>query len=378
MRLFLVCNSIGGGGAERVHVNLANGFVQRGHDVYLIADVNQPASYPVDDRVHVLPLCPKSANKLMKWGKAGIWLRKNIKQYKPDVVIGNMHLCSIVSRVAAIGTKTPVVMTIHHALESKEFDGFSKSEKLMDKHFPSLYAATTVLTEADAEVMKNKYHQRKGIFVMPNPLTFLPVRVQGNGILMNEQNDSIDKERIIFAAGRLNDWNCKGWDLLIKAAGSIKPLLVNEGWKIMIAGDGTEAEKTFLAALCTQSSVEDVIEFLGYRTDMKELYQRASIYCLSSRSEGLPMVLIEAMSQGCAPVACENLGRTKEIITNEKEGLLFKTGDVGDLARQLSIMITDSKKRNEIQLAAIKRSEAFLTDRIIKKWETLLSLIIEN
>ena len=245
----------------------------------------------------------------------------------------------------------------------------------MDKHFPSFYAATTVLTEADAEVMKTKYHHHKRIFVMPNPLTFTPVRVMENGIMMNDQNNRIDKQRIIFAAGRLNDWNCKGWDLLIKAAGKIKPLLINEGWKIMIAGDGTEAEKTFLAALCKQSGVEDIIEFLGYRTDMKELYQRASIFCLSSRSEGLPMVLMEAMSQGCAPVACENLGRTKEIITNEKEGLLFKTADVDDLAKQLSIMITDSEKRKEIQFAAIKRSEAFLTDCIIKKWEILLGLI---
>ena len=354
---------MGGGGAERVHVNLANGFAQRGHDVYLIADVNQPATYPVDERVHVLPLCPKTDNKLVKWAKSISMLRKNIKQHKPDVVIGNMHLCSIVSRIAAIGKKTPVVMTIHHALESKEYDGFSRSEKILDKYSPSIYAATTVLTEADAEVMKNKYHHGKKIIVMPNPLTFTPV------------SEIPSKGNIVLAAGRLNDWNCKGWDLLIKAAGGIKRLLVDEGWKIMIAGDGPEIEKAFLIDLCKQNGVEDVVEFLGYRTDMKELYQRASIYCLSSRSEGLPMVLIEAMSQGCAPVACENLDRTKEIITCEKEGLLFKTADVNDLASQLSIMITDSEKRKEIQFAAVKRSEAFLLERIIEKWELMLNEI---
>ena len=375
MRLFLVCNSLGGGGAERVHVNLANGFAQRGHDIYLIADVNQPASYPVDVKVHILPLCPKTNNKLVKWGKAISILRRNIKQYRPDVVIGNMHLCSIVSRIAAIRTKTPVVMTTHHALESKEYDGFSRSEKFLDKYSPSIYAATTVLTDADAEVMQNKYHQQKKIFVMPNPLTFTPVRVIDGGVLMNDQDEQIHKERIVFAAGRLNDWNCKGWDLLIRATGSIKRLLINEGWKIMIAGDGPESSKSFLADLCKQNGVEDLVDFLGYRTDMKELYQRASIYCLSSRSEGLPMVLIEAMSQGCAPVACENLGRTKEIITCEKEGLLFKTADVEDLARQLSVMISDNEKRKEIQLAAIKRSVAFLMNHIVDKWESMLNEI---
>lgn len=362
MKLFLVCNSLGGGGAERVHVNLANGFAQRGHEVYLIADVNQPASYPVDKKVHILPLCPKSDNKFVKWGKAISMLRKYIKQYRPDVVIGNMQLCSIISRLASVSTHVPVVLTIHHAMESKEYK-FSRVEMFLDGHTSSFYNATTVLTTADKDLLKQKYHKKKKIFVMPNPLTFTPV------------TEIPSKGNIVLAAGRLNDWKYKGWDLLIKAAGNIKQLLINDGWKIMIAGDGPENSKTLLAEMCQQAGVEDVVQFLGYRTDIKELMQNASVFCLSSRSEGLPMVLIEAMSQGCAPVACENLGRTKEIISCEKEGLLFKTADVEDLASKLSIMITDSEKRKEIQLAAVKRSEVFLMNHIIEKWESLLGEI---
>ena len=387
MKIFLVCNSLGGGGAERVHVNLANGFSQRGHEVYLIADVNQPASYPVDEQVHVLPLCPQSTNKLKKWGGAVFMLRKNIKRYKPDVVIGNMHLCSSVSRIAAVGTHTPVVMTIHHALESKEYDGFSKSEKFLDRHSPSFYAATTVLTEADKEVMNNKYHQKKNIIVMPNPLTFTPIRVTDNGEMINDQGDAIEKEKIILAAGRLNDWRYKGWDLLIKAWALMNgQMTMGNGqfddqssalssWRLQIAGTGSEEDFAFLKQLCKENEVEDSVEFLGYRTDMKELYQKASIFCLSSRSEGLPMVLIEAMSQGCAPVACENLGRTKEIITSEKEGLLFKTADVNDFVRLLSRMITDSEYRKKVHRAAIDRSAYYQTDYIIDMWEEMLNKV---
>ena len=388
MKIFLVCNSLGGGGAERVHVNLANGFAQRGHEVYLIADVNQPASYPVDEQVHVLPLCPQFTNKLKKWGGAVSMLRKNIKKYKPDVVIGNMHLCSFVSRIAAVGTHTPVVMTIHHALESKEYDGFSKSEMFLDRHSPSIYAATTVLTEADKEVMNNKYRQKKNIVVMPNPLTFTPIVVTEDGEMVNTQGEKIIKENIILAAGRLNDWRYKGWDLLIKAWALMNGQLTKDNgqfddqsselasWKLQIAGTGSVEDLRFLKQMCKENDVENSVEFLGYRTDIKELMQKASIFCLSSRSEGLPMVLIEAMSQGCAPVACENLGRTKEIITREREGLLFKTADVEDLARQLSVLITDQEKRNKIQLSAVKRSESFLLDHVVDKWESLLRVII--
>ena len=388
MKIFLVCNSLGGGGAERVHVNLANGFAQRGHEVYLIADVNQPTSYPVDEKVYVLPLCPQTANKLVKWGKAVTMLRKNINKYKPNVVIGNMHLCSFVSRIASFGTYVPVVMTIHHALDSKEYDGFSKSEKFLDRHSPSLYAATVVLTEADKEVMNNQYHQKKNIVVMPNPLTFTPINVTEDGKMVNTQGEKILKEKIIFAAGRLNDWRYKGWDLLIKAWALINGKLKMENgkfddhsskfsdWRVQIAGTGSKDDFDFLKQLCKEDGVEDTVEFLGYRTDMKELYQKASIYCLSSRSEGLPMVLIEAMSQGCAPVACENLGRTKEIITSEDEGLLFKTADADELAKQLLRMIKEKDYRNSVQRAAVKRSAYYHIDHIISMWEEVLNKVV--
>ena len=162
---------------------------------------------------------------------------------------------------------------------------------------------------------------------MPNPLTFTPIVVAEDGEMINDLGTVIEKEKIILAAGRLNDWKCKGWDLLIKAWALINgqetmgngqindQSLALSGWRLQIAGTGSEQDFSFLKQLCKENDVEDSVEFLGYRTDMKELYQKASIFCLSSRSEGLPMVLIEAMSQGCAPVACENLGRTKEIIT---------------------------------------------------------------
>lgn len=365
MKIFLVCNSLGGGGAERVHVNLANGFAQRGHEVYLVADTNMEASYPVDETVKVLPLCPKSDNKFVKWGKAIGWLRKNIKQYRPDVVIGNMDFCSFISRLASMGLAIPVIFTNHHALESQVYKIY-KTTEISDSFLPRFMSATTLLTIADQEYMARKYHQKKNIFVMPNPLSFTPV------------SNIPPKENVIFAAGRLNNWRYKGWDILISAAERLAPLLREEKWKIQIAGGGTKSETEVIEKMISMAHVEDLVELLGYRTDMESLYRRSAIYCLSSRSEGLPMVLIEAMSQGCAPVACENLGRTKEIVTNESEGLLFKTGDVDDLAKQLSIMITDCDKRTKIQNSAVKRSEFYLIENIVDMWEDLLKNVVKK
>ena len=374
MKIFLVCNSLGGGGAERVHVNLANGFAQRGHEVYLVADIYRKVAYPVDEKVNVLPLCPDKNNKLLKWTTAIRRLRTYIKRYRADVVIGNMQLCSIISRLATIGLGVPVVLTIHHAMESKAYK-FSKLEMFLDGYTPSFYAATTVLTNEDKVLLAQKYNRKKNVFVMPNPLTFTPVTMS-DGQFYDEKNHILRKEKIILAAGRLDNWRCKGWDVLIYAAKELKPLLIREGWVIKIAGEGTPNICNFLDSLRTEADVTECLEFIGYNTNMKELFQKASVFCLSSRSEGLPMVLIEAMSQGCAPVACENLGRTKEIITKESEGLLFKTADVDDLAKQLSLVITNNEKRKEIQLSTIKRSIFYSIENIIDMWELLLKKIV--
>ena len=96
---------------------------------------------------------------------------------------------------------------------------------------------------------------------------------------------------------------------------------------------------------------------------------KASIFVLSSRSEGLPMVLIEAMSQGCAPVATSNLGRTKDIITSENEGIICNPEDVEGLASGIQRLIENKNLRLSIQHNAIERSKFYALDNIIGMWE---------
>ena len=83
---------------------------------------------------------------------------------------------------------------------------FSKLEQFLDRHTPCFYKATTVLTHPDKDCLGD----RKNIYVMPNPVTFTAAK------------ELPQKEKVILAAGRLNDWKYKGWDILIKAWGSLQ------------------------------------------------------------------------------------------------------------------------------------------------------------
>lgn len=359
MKIFIVCNNLGGGGAERVAVNLANGFANYGHQVWIITDIYQKASYPVDEKVKVLPLC-RNTNSKIRWLNSVAKIRDYAKEFHPDVIIGFMHLCSIISRLAVVGMHIPVVMTIHHALASS-FKFRHTYTYWLDRNMPRFYSATTVLTIHDLNQITSA---RSKVFVMPNPLTF-PIC-----------ENIIGKEKVVLAAGRVSDWKIKGFDILIDAWAKVAPKYSE--WTLNIAGAGAKEDFEVLKEEVQRQKIQNKIHFLGYRTDMLSLYRSASIFVLSSRTEGLPMVLIEAMSQGCAPVACENLGRTREIIQDDTQGLLFKTGDANSLAESLSEMIENAYYRHSVQMNVCDRAKYYDIINIVEHWNSLLRHVIEK
>lgn len=362
MKIFIACSNLTFGGAERVGVMLANGFAMRGHDVSIVTDVYTKATYDVNDNVRILPLNPKTRNKFWKWADAIILMRKHIKNYEPDVVIGIMLTCSMVSKIACTGFNIPTIMTEHHAFD------FIKSENhgIMRKRWfryltDSCFSHVTVLTEADRQLIGNNL---KNVIVMPNPLTFENVK------------ELPEKGKYLLAAGRVSGWHYKGFDILVEAWGKIASKYSE--WNLKIAGDGSKENFDFLKQKAAENGAADKIEFLGYRSDMQNLYQKAAIYVLSSRSEGLPMVLIEAMSQGCACVATDFKGRTKEIITNDDEGILCNPEDVDALAKGMEKLINDDEYRKKIQCNAIKRSAYYSLDNTMERWSKFLDDVINQ
>ncbi len=359
MKIGIICASMTMGGAERVGVMLANGFATHGHDVSLITDIYLKQTYSVAPQVKKIALNPPVKNKILRWLGAIYNIRRYVKREKPDAIIGIMALCSFVARIACLGTRVPVIMTEHDAYQRIPSEALTKMEVFSKYYLDKIYPQVTILTEADKIYIGNRL---KNITVMPNPSTF------------SIFDGKLEKEKIILAAGRLSNWHCKGFDFLIEAWGEIADKFPE--WRLQIAGTGAKEDFDYLKSLAEKYKVSDRIDFLGYRTDMLELYRKAAIYVLSSRSEGLPMVVIEAMGQGCACVAVENLGRTKEIIRNEQEGLLCEMENPVDLAEKMCRMISDENLRTVIQKNSIERAKYYSLDHIIALWENLLSRIV--
>lgn len=360
MKIFIVCSRLSYGGAERVGVMLANG-LSVSHSVYLISNTLEKPTYEVKSSVQLLPLFSSISSKIDKWASTLPNIRKYAKTYQPDVIIGIMETCSLVAKLATIGLDIPVIMTEHNAFERPKNSPLTIWQIITKFYLNKLYCCVTILTEADKEFIGLRL---KNTVVMPNPLFLTPVI------------NSPVKDKIVLAAGRISDWHYKGFDILLKAWGTIAKQYPD--WTLEIAGEGKKEDLELLQDIVRKSNVENQVKFLGYQKNIVDRYKQSAIFVLSSRYEGFGLVLIEAMSQGCACVACDFKGRQREIIRNDSEGLICVPDDVDALALAIKKMIGDEIYRQKVQEAAIERSKYYTMDKTIKRWEELLKKVVKH
>lgn len=383
MKIFFIIPSLGAGGAERVGVLLAQGLYERGKEVKVFSNLSMRKDYQLPNGIETVDIGFLGNNKICRWVKTISLIRTYSKQHNPDIVIGVMSLCSLLGYVATIGLGIPVVETIHSSLEKPRYAPMSLWEKFYKFYLSRVYDVVTILTEADKKVIDRRL---KNVIVMPNPLSIVPTKT------------FIRKNNTVLAAGRLDDWHYKGFDVLIRAWALVNGNLridngqlsyKGESWKLQIAGTGSEESQNYLKQLCKENGVEDSVEFLGFRKDVEKLYQDASIFVLSSRYEGFGLVLIEAMSQGCACVTCDYKGRQREILnptltfpegegkTSQgievcENGILCEPDDVESLAAGIQKMIEDDEYRESVRRNAIERSDYYSLDNTMDRWESLL------
>ena len=155
----------------------------------------------------------------------------------------------------------------------------------------------------------------------------------------------------------------KGIDLLIEAFNLIAKK--NNEWHLDIVGEGSE-ERTF-KDLIIKYQLEDRITIHPFTNQIQEYYSHAQTYVLSSRWEGMPLVLVEAMAHGL-PIISSDLPVSKEIMGDF--GMYFKNGDIEDLAQRMeeATHIDWQKKSQE----AIAIAQRFDIKNIITQWKQLI------
>ncbi|MDT0612411.1 glycosyltransferase [Streptomyces lancefieldiae] len=211
------------------------------------------------------------------------------------------------------------------------------------------------LTREDADRWIRQRMDNVGF--MPNPLPFFP------------ETPSRRESRTVVSIGRLHEE--KGVDLLLAAWAEVVP--EHPDWTLRIYGAGPE--ESALHKQAAELGIESSVEWMGRTSDVPGALRQSSLFVLSSRGEGFPLALMEAMATAVPCVAFDVAPGVHEIIDDGEDGLLAPPGNTSELARQLCKLISDQEMRDRMGEAARANIRRYSTDRIVTRWEELFALL---
>jgi glycosyltransferase involved in cell wall biosynthesis len=360
IKIFFVVSGLVSGGAERVLTIIANGLSDRGYNISIISKQHIKPFYKLNNEVTVI--YPQSVikydstlNKYISRLSVYTNLYKILKKEKPDVVIPFSTTTNGVSIILSKLLGLKVIASEHNNYKV----GLKKPGIWFIKRV--LYKFTDyllVLTNRDAEEYYVKFI--KNLIVMPNPLPLKRI--------LSFQNSK--REKVILAVGNIDRYNHKGFDSLLKIFSNINYLIPE--YKLHIAGGGNQ---DFLMQKCIDLNIKEKVVFLGEVKNIEKDMQKAEVFTLTSRWEGLPMVLIESMSQGLACIAFDCFTGPRDIITHNVDGVLVKDQDLILFGEQLIVLLKDKKMKEKLGKAAIITSGNYNQELILDKWEHLLNKI---
>lgn len=207
-----------------------------------------------------------------------------------------------------------------------------------------------VLTKKDKECYEQNINDKSKIVQIYNPVRTIP-----------EKTSDLSSKKII-AVGRLAYQ--KGYDFLLPAFKKVTDKYPE--WKILIVGGGEDKEK--LLKLSSELGLTDKVIFTGAVKNVESYYLESSIFVMSSRFEGFPNVLLEAISFGLPIVSFDCPCGPAEIIENGVNGFLIPAEDIIQLAAKMETLIDSSTLRHQMGQASVKLSEKFYLEKIVKKW----------
>nr|BFE38999.1 hypothetical protein GCM10010200_112500 [Actinomadura rugatobispora] len=268
---------------------------------------------------------------------------------QPDVLIGTRPSLNLL--VADLAPRGVVTIGQDHMNLAAYRPGLRRE---IERAYPRLTAVSVLTERSRADYTAVLAGAPTRVVRIPNALPVLP------------GGPSPRERKVILAAGRLT--RQKGFDLLVRA---YEPLAAEHpDWTLRIFGAGARRDR--LRQMIDERGLAGRVVLRGRTPDLAGEMERASVYVLSSRFEGMPMVIIEAMSKGLPVVAFDCPTGPGEMIQNGGDGLLVPEGDVAGLTAALRTVIEDPALRERLGERALASSGAYHLDRIGPQWSRLL------
>ncbi len=364
MRIALVISSLGCGGAERVISTMANYWAAKGREVTLITFYPMENDfYRLDPAVRRVALGlhgpPPNLLATARNVLADLFrLRRAVRRARPDAVISFIDNTNTRALLATRGLGVNVVVS--ERVDPARHKIRRRWERLRRVSYP--WADAIVAQTGNAAEWLRGISGDAPVAVIPNPLASLD-RETADG----PGTARIDVSRsTVLAMGRLEPQ--KGFDMLITAfarAGAAHP-----GWRLVILGEG--GERDALTALADRLGIAGRVSLPGAVKTPMPVLSRGGMFVLSSRFEGFPNALMEAMACGLPAVSFDCPSGPAGIIRDGVDGLLVPPEDVEALAAAMGRLMGDEDERKRLASRAVEVKERFGQETVMGMWDNLL------
>ena len=276
----------------------------------------------------------------------------NMRKNNTDTIIVNADLILQIPLLKKYAPEIKIIAWVHNNIDIYMEKYFSEKRELLIK---SLELADVVICLTEFDLIKIKKINKNTICIF-NPVT-----------LENNETSSLNTQTILCVARYSIEH--KGLDYLIEIASKLPT-----NWKIKLVGSGNAAEREEVMRLVENWDAQNKIELCGnlHGDELKNCYKESSIYLMTSRWEGFPLVLAEAMSFGLPVVAFEQTG-SKQVLQNGEFGIIIEQGKIDRMLESLIDLIEDPEKLKELSALSLNRVEEFQINKILNQWKDLLN-----
>lgn len=372
MRICCVIHSLDGGGAERVMAGLASDLAERGHEVTLITlDDCRNDRYPVAEAVTRVCLDVMAERRgpvtgVLAAARRAWKLRRAILRSRPETVLSFCDRTNVLTLTAMLGRSMPIIVSERSDPHAQQMPApWAQLRRRLYRRA----AAIVVLTPQAAETAAS-WSPRPPV-VIPGAIRLPPPAEDGDED--EPARGDADRPQTVIGVGRLEAE--KGFDRLIDAFARVAPL--HPQWRLVIYGEGSL--RTSLESRRDRLGLAERVEFPGWvNPPIWPVYRRAALFVLSSRYEGFPSALLEAMACGPACIAFDCPSGPGAIICHGEDGLLVPADDVEALAAAIERCIADPELRAALSRRAAQSVRRFSWPAMVDAYETLLQEVSDS
>jgi glycosyltransferase involved in cell wall biosynthesis len=381
---YVLHTAYGAGGTIRTVINQANAMCAD-HDVEIasVYRTREVPAFAIDPRVRLVPLTSLQSDGTRNAGDSAGGSRllnkarrfKNPMPHKHDypykrwdpVVDAAIIRYLRRQRDGILVTTRPALNLLSAYFAPKRVIRIAQDHMNLESYKPALRdAIVKAYPRLDAITVLTEHDLAGWRAALPPDAAVRLARIP-NGIPPWAYPPAALDAKVLIAAGRLGSQ--KGFDLLLDAYATVAPK--HPDWQLHIYGVGDWQQR--LEAQIETLGLAGKALLRGMARSLDERFSQASIYVLSSRKEGLPMVLLEAMTAGLPPVSFDCPTGPAEVIKDGVNGLLIPPQDPAALAAGICALIEDPERRRAMGVAARESSAAFSMPMVRAAWENLFA-----